>query len=60
MPPITIILSETEATHVRELCERDHEVCQFGLTNSTNPDIRFFYEAIDSINVLLLEKLKDF
>lgn len=60
MPPITLTLSETEAVHVRQLCERDHDTCQFGLANATDPDILFFYKAIDSVNVLLMEKLKDF
>jgi len=59
MPPITVTLTETEAGHIRELCEEDHKTCEFGLKFNTNPDIRGFYEAIDTVNQSIIEKVKD-
>lgn len=57
MPPITITLTESEATHVRELIEVDKE----GSTRAISlfPDGKWYHEVMVELDEGILKKFKD-
>jgi len=57
MPPITITLTESEATHVRELIEHDKESSECAVT--LFPESKWYNEVMIELDAGILEKFKD-
>ncbi len=57
MPPITITLTESEATHVRELIEHDKGTSELAL--KVFPDSKWYNEIMIELDAGILEKFKD-